>query len=184
MGFDPVSLANTYSCYSMRLTVVQCAFSGVLLNPPGDSICLGVSLGCALASSSAVMLEALALGLRALTLLDDRAIVPEQQIFPTERTTIISLVRSRFGTAGLAAWSFRPTLFLFFHAVARYRVSFSCYPFLCPFNDTLIVDDLSVSERRVLYTFTAEVYVMRDSEHCTVMIQYARDITRRIRGSS
>jgi len=48
--FDPVSLANTHSCYSMRLTVVQCAFSGVLLNPPGDSICLGVSLGCALAS--------------------------------------------------------------------------------------------------------------------------------------
>jgi len=60
-----------------------------------------------------------------------------------------------------------------------------CYPFLCPFDETLpIANDLIVNERRALYTFTAEVYVMPDSEHCTILINYARDITRRIRVSS
>jgi len=48
----------------------------MLLDPADDSFCLGISMGCTVASASAFMLQAVAHGVRALTMLDDRSIVP------------------------------------------------------------------------------------------------------------
>jgi len=73
---DPVSVAYAHSCYSIRLTVAQCVFAKVLFNPARDCICLGISMGCTVASTSAFMLEVLGHGVRALVLLDDRSRIP------------------------------------------------------------------------------------------------------------
>merc|ERR1712032_1659563 len=133
-------------------------------------------------TTSAYLIHTYENGVRALCMFDARILKPNPCIFTVAPETgqCPTILRAQnldwYDVVDFSA------LLTAFEAVLRGRILVCCWEFLCPSDDPHFANDRNISERRALYTITADVCVFPDSAHCIIGVDHARDIARRVRG--
>merc|ERR1712032_1524144 len=189
-GIDPLSVAARNDCISLRKLVSLSNIPLVLLRGAAeDSTFIGWSFGCRAASSSALFLNVCLSLSRALTMLDDRLSNPSMGLPVSYRcescVSMAQLLSSCYVSVSVCVRNL-----IEFESVLRFRhrqtQSFVCHMTKSCIGSSKCQDffqtNSAVHGRRALYTITADVYEMTESDHYTLGQDHAWDIAGRIRG--